>query len=260
MKKEVYDITGMSCAACSARIEKGVSGMEGMEQVSVNLLKNSMAVTYDEQKLDAGRIVAKVTDIGYGAFLHTGNVKAKAGGSDNGQSFGVDAALSQMRLMQKRLAVSLIFTVPLFYVSMGHMAGWPLPGFLTGMENAMIFAFTQFLLLLPVLAAGGHYFQNGFKNLWRRSPNMDSLIALGSGAAFVYGIYAIYKIAWGFGHGDGELVHRFSMDLYFESSGMILTLITLGKYMEARAKSRTSEAIAKLMDLAPKTARILRDG
>ncbi len=260
MKKEVYDITGMSCAACSARIEKGVSGMEGMEQVSVNLLKNSMAVTYDEQKLDAGRIVAKVTDIGYGAFLHTGNVKAKAGGGDNGQSFGVDAAMSQMRLMQKRLAVSLIFTVPLFYVSMGHMAGWPLPGFLTGMENAMIFAFTQFLLLLPVLAAGGHYFQNGFKNLWRRSPNMDSLIALGSGAAFVYGIYAIYKIAWGFGHGDGELVHRFSMDLYFESSGMILTLITLGKYMEARAKSRTSEAIAKLMDLAPKTARILRDG
>lgn len=260
MKKEVYDITGMSCAACSARIEKGVSGMEGMEQVSVNLLKNSMAVTYDESKLDTERIIAKVTDIGYGAFVHTGSAKSGTPEGGSQKSAGSDGALSQMRLMQKRLAVSLVFTVPLFYISMGHMAGWPLPKFLTGMENAMIFAFTQFLLLLPVLAAGGHYFKNGFKNLWRRSPNMDSLIALGSGAAFVYGIYAIYKIAWGFGHGDDGLVHRFSMDLYFESSGMILTLITLGKYMEARAKSRTSEAIAKLMDLAPKTARVLRNG
>lgn len=261
MKKEVFDITGMSCAACSARIEKGVSGMEGMEQCSVNLLKNSMTVTYDENRLDADKIIAKVVDIGYGASLH-GSAHAGEGSGKGkaGKASGTDAAAAQMQLMKKRLIISLVFTVPLFYISMGHMAGWPLPGFLLGMENVMIFAFTQFLLLLPVMIAGGHYFKNGFKNLWHRSPNMDSLIALGSGAAFVYGIYAIYKIAWGFGHDDMEMIHRFGMDLYFESAGMILTLITLGKYMEARAKSRTSEAITKLMDLAPKTAKVLRDG
>ena len=260
MKKETFDITGMTCSACAARIEKGVSSMEGMEQVSVNLLKNSMTATYDETVLSAEGIIEKVTDIGYGASLHAAaGVSAQKTGQTGRQS-GADPAQQAMDRMKQRLIISLIFTVPLFYISMGHMAGWPLPGFLLGMENAMIFAFTQFLLLLPVLAAGGHYFYNGYRNLLRRSPNMDSLIALGSGAAFLYGVYAIYKIAWGMGHGDMELVHRFSMDLYFESSGMILTLITLGKFMEARAKAKTSEAIEKLMDLAPKTAVVLRDG
>lgn len=259
MKKEVYDITGMSCAACSARIEKGISGMEGMEQCSVNLLKNSMTVSYDESRLNSDGIIHMVEDIGYGAAVRSaGRTRQEASGAQRpGAS---DAAAEQTRLMKKRLIISMIFTVPLFYISMGHMAGWPLPKALTGMENIMVFAFTQFLLVLPVLAAGGHYFKNGFQNLWRRSPNMDSLIALGSGAAFGYGIYAIYKIAWGYGHGDMGLVHKFGMDLYFESSAMILTLITLGKFMEARAKSKTSEAITKLMDLAPKTARLLRDG
>lgn len=259
MKKEVFDITGMTCSACSARIEKGVSGMEGAQEVNVNLLKNSMTVTYDENRTDPQQIIDKVVDIGYGASVHASGRKTGKDASA-GQAGGSDAAAAEMKRMKKRLIVSLIFTVPLFYISMGHMAGWPLPSILLGTQNAMIFAFTQFLLLLPVLAAGGHYFRNGFKNLWHRSPNMDSLIALGSGAAFVYGIYAIYKIAWGFGHGDPELVHHFSMDLYFESSGMILTLITLGKFMEARAKARTSDAITKLMDLAPKTAILIKDG
>lgn len=273
MKKEIYDITGMSCAACSARIEKGLSGVSGVEAVSVNLLKNSMTISYDESVLDADQVIAKVADIGYGASLHGGNSVGQKNGSGKGnagtrsggnaaqnRSGAADPAAVQMQLMKKRLVISLIFTVPLFYISMGHMAGWPLPQFLTGMENAMIFAFTQFLLVLPVMIVGGHYYKNGFKSLWRRSPNMDSLIALGSGAAFVYGVYAIYKIAWGFGHDNMEMIHRFSMDLYFESAGMILTLITLGKFMEARAKSRTSEAITKLMDLTPKTAKVLRDG
>ena len=290
MKKEVFDITGMTCSACSARVEKGVSAMAGMNQVSVNLLKNSMTVSYDENILDTEMIIAKVEDIGYGAFARSTagaqsqsgqqrrrelsaadhsaaereeksaagrarNTKAKKAAAGRSK----DPAAAQMELMKKRLIVSLIFTVPLFYISMGHMAGWPLPEILCGMENAMIFAFTQFLLLLPVLIAGGHYFRNGFKNLLHRSPNMDSLIALGSGAAFLYGIYAIYKIAWGFGHEDMMMVEHFSMDLYFESAGMILTLITLGKFMEARAKSKTSEAITKLMDLAPKTAFLLID-
>ena len=257
MKKETYDITGMSCAACSARIEKGISGMEGMQQCSVNLLKNSMTVSYDEAELDSGKIIHQVEDIGYGASLHQTQGSKTTGRGKNGAT---DAAAEAAKQMKQRLIVSLVFTIPLFYISMGHMAGWPLPSWLLGARNHMIFAFTQFLLVLPVLIAGGHYFKNGLKNLWHRSPNMDSLIALGSGAAFVYGIYAIYKIAWGFSIEDMDMVETFGMNLYFESSAMILTLITLGKFMEARAKSKTSEAITKLMDLAPKTAKVLRNG
>lgn len=260
MKKETYDITGMSCAACSARIEKGISGMEGMQQCSVNLLKNSMTVSYDEAKLDSGKIVHQVEDIGYGASLHQTQGSKTTGASGRGKNGATDAAAAAAKQMKQRLIVSLVFTIPLFYISMEHMAGWPLPSWLLGARNHMIFAFTQFLLVLPVLIAGGHYFKNGLKNLWHRSPNMDSLIALGSGAAFVYGIYAIYKIAWGFSIEDMDMVETFGMNLYFESSAMILTLITLGKFMEARAKSKTSEAITKLMDLAPKTAKVLRNG
>ena len=260
MKKETYDITGMSCAACSARIEKGISGMEGMQQCSVNLLKNSMTVSYDEAELDSGKIIHQVEDIGYGASLHQTQGSKTTGASGRGKNGATDAAAAAAKQMKQRLIVSLVFTIPLFYISMGHMAGWPLPSWLLGARNHMIFAFTQFLLVLPVLIAGGHYFKNGLKNLWHRSPNMDSLIALGSGAAFVYGIYAIYKIAWGFSIEDMDMVETFGMNLYFESSAMILTLITLGKFMEARAKSKTSEAITKLMDLAPKTAKVLRNG
>ncbi len=260
MKKETYDITGMSCAACSARIEKGISGMEGMQQCSVNLLKNSMTVSYDEAELDSGKIIHQVEDIGYGASLHQTQGSKTTGASGRGKNGATDAAAAAAKQMKQRLIVSLVFTIPLFYISMGHMAGWPLPPWLLGARNHMIFAFTQFLLVLPVLIAGGHYFKNGLKNLWHRSPNMDSLIALGSGAAFVYGIYAIYKIAWGFSIEDMDMVETFGMNLYFESSAMILTLITLGKFMEARAKSKTSEAITKLMDLAPKTAKVLRNG
>ena len=260
MKKETYDITGMSCAACSARIEKGISGMEGMQQCSVNLLKNSMTVSYDEAELDSGKIIHQVEDIGYGASLHQTQGSKTTGASGRGKNGATDAAAAAAKQMKQRLIVSLVFTIPLFYISMGHMAGWPLPSWLLGARNHMIFAFTQFLLVLPVLIAGGHYFKNGLKNLWHRSPNMDSLIALGSGAAFVYGIYTIYKIAWGFSIEDMDMVETFGMNLYFESSAMILTLITLGKFMEARAKSKTSEAITKLMDLAPKTAKVLRNG
>ena len=290
MKKEVFDITGMTCSACSARVEKGVSGMEGMQQVSVNLLKNSMTASYDESLLSAADIIEKVEKIGYGASLRRAVGGAdgagrtaggrtdgdRTGGASGGEAGGSraahsgraasssgqknDPAAAHMQLMKKRLILSAIFTVPLFYISMGHMAGWPLPEILCGTKNAMIFAFTQFLLATPVLIVGSHYFKNGFRNLIHRAPNMDSLIALGSGASYLYGIYAIYKIAWGMGHGDWTMVEHFFMDLYFESSGMILTLITLGKFMEARAKSKTSEAITKLMDLAPKTAILLQDG
>lgn len=254
MKRERFDITGMTCSACSSRVEKRIAKLDGVSEVSVNLLTNSMTVAYDEGALGAADIIANVGAIGYGASLHKKEAK-----KENKRQAG-DEASAETRRMKRRLCISAVFTVPLFYIAMGEMYGWPLPGFLTGMENAMIYAFTQFLLAIPVLAAGWRYFRVGFKNLYERSPNMDSLIAIGSGAAFAYGVYAIYKIAWGLGHGDMSMVHRFSMDLYFESAAVILTLITLGKYFEARAKSRTSEAITKLMDLAPKMATVLRNG
>ena len=162
--------------------------------------------------------------------------------------------------MKFRLILSLVFLIPLFYISMGHMMGVPLPSFLTGHANALTFAFTQFLLILPIVFVNFKYFQVGFKTLFKGSPNMDSLIAIGSAAAIVYGIFAIYQIGIVLGHQNMEQVHQYTMDLYFESAGMILTLITLGKYLETRAKGKTSEAITKLMNLAPKTALVIREG
>lgn len=250
MQKEQFDITGMTCSACSTRVEQCVAKLPGVAEVSVNLLKNSMAVSYDEGVLDTAAIVAAVENTGYGV---TPKASGKSGKETKPE---VSTAQAEYKAMKQRLVLSALFTVPLFYISMGHMMNWPLPVWLLGMDNAMTFAFTQFLLLLPVLAVNSKYFKVGFRTLFHGAPNMDSLIAIGSGAATIYGIYAIYKIGIGMGHGDMELVHAFMMDLYFESAGMILTLITLGKTLEARAKGKTSDAIAKLMDLAPKTATV----
>lgn len=251
--KDYFDITGMTCSACSARVEKSVAKLEGVQSVAVNLLKNSMEVSYDEKTLSAEDITAAVVKAGYGATVRR---KEKSGEKQSASSGAQDAYKASVH----RLVWSLVFTVPLFYLSMGHMMSWPLPSCFLGMENAMIFVFTQFLLLVPVIFINFHFFRNGFRNLVHLSPNMDSLIAMGSGAAAVYGIYAIYKIAYGMGHMDMAMVHEYMMDVYFESSAMILTLITLGKTLEARAKGKTSDAITKLMDLAPKSATLLRDG
>lgn len=251
--KEKFDITGMTCSACSARVEKVVSKLDGMRAVNVNLLTNSMTAEFDEAVLQSADVIHAVEQAGYGAFLHEP-------ASSAAQTKPVEPVQDALREMKRRLVISLIFTVPLFYISMGHMWNWPLPGFLMGHENALAFAFTQFLLLIPVVFVNFKYYRVGFKTLFHRAPNMDSLIALGSSAAILYGIFAIYKIGYGLGHGDMELVHQYSMDLYFESAGMILTLITLGKFFEARAKGKTSEAISKLMDLAPKTALVERGG
>ena len=259
VKKETYDVTGMSCAACSSRVEKAVSGQNGVQQVSVNLLKNSMVVEYDERALSSAQIVAAVEQAGYGASPHE-KPGAAAPAAQSGKQGGLSAAQEAYRGMKRRLALSLVFTVPLFYLSMGHMMGWPLPECFLGMENAMTFAFTQFLLLIPIVFLNRQYYIGGCKALIQRAPNMDSLIALGSGAAILYGIYAIYRIGIGFGQMDMDTVHAYMMELYFESAGTILTLITMGKTMEARAKGKTSDAITKLMDLAPKTATVERDG
>lgn len=253
IKKELFNISGMTCSACSARIEKNLSKLEGVQQVNVNLLTESMSVEFDEKTVSSDAIIKKVENIGYSASL-------KAPAKKTPKNITVKKPSTETDSLKKRLIMSAAFTIPLFYISMGSMLNLPLPSFLLGMENALIYAFTLFLLALPVLIVNKKYFQLGFKNLIKRSPNMDSLIAIGSGAAFIYGIFAIYKIGWGLGHGDMDMVHKFSMDLYLESAAMILTLITLGKFFEARAKGKTSEAIAKLMDLTPKVALVLRNG
>ena len=269
--KERFDVTGMTCSACSSHVEKSVGKLTGVENVSVNLLTNSMQVEFDENKLDTAGIIKAVEDAGYGAEVKDGHAKSgtkTSGQSDSQENNGLSAVEQNVKNMKKRLIVSLIFWIPLMYVSMGHMIyQWlniPMPpftmNFLHGNENAITYAFTQFLLLLPILIANQKYFKNGFKTLWHRSPNMDSLIAIGAGAAILYGIFAIYRIGYAMGHGDMMVVHQYAHDLYFESAGTILTLITIGKYLETKSKGKTSEAITKLLNLAPKTVTVVRDG
>lgn len=269
--KERFDVTGMTCSACSSHVEKSVGKLTGVENVSVNLLTNSMQVEFDENKLDTAGIIKAVEDAGYGAAVKDGHAKSgtkTSGQSGSQENNGLSAVEQNVKNMKKRLIVSLIFWIPLMYVSMGHMIyQWlniPMPpftmNFLHGNENAITYAFTQFLLLLPILIANHKYFKNGFKTLWHRSPNMDSLIAIGAGAAILYGIFAIYRIGYTMGHGDMMVVHQYAHDLYFESAGTILTLITIGKYLETKSKGKTSEAITKLLNLAPKTVTVVRDG
>lgn len=246
--KEKFDVTGMTCSACSAHVEKSVAAVPGVENVSVSLLQNAMQVEYDEEKTSPEQIITAVRKAGYDVRTE---IEEK---TENKQ---VNSEIAEMK---SRLVVSVVFLILLMYVSMGHMMGVPLPSFLEGTENSGAFAFTQFLLTLPILYMNKAYFTNGFKRLFQRAPNMDTLIALGAGASVVYGIYAIYQIMSGLGRGDMHLAHSYMMDLYFESGGMILTLITVGKYLEARSKGKTSEAITKLLNLAPKTATVLRDG
>lgn len=273
--KERYHVTGMSCSACSSHVEKAVNKLENVEKASVNLLTETMDVTYDETKITSTEIIDAVVKAGYGASVMTEGSAAGAGGqstSGNAGSIGRSVADGKQELQQKldadaramkwRLGISIGFLIPLMYVSMHHMLkewfGMPVPAFIVntmhGNANAMNFALTQFLLLLPILYVNRKFFSVGFKTLAHRSPNMDSLIALGSGAALVYGIFAMYRISYGLGYGDMAVVEHYSHDLYFESSGTILTLITVGKYLESRSKGKTSEAITKLMNLAPKVA------
>lgn len=273
--KERYHVTGMSCSACSSHVEKAVNKLENVEKASVNLLTETMDVTYDETKITSTEIIDAVVKAGYGASVMTEGSAAGAGGqstSRNAGSIGRSVADGKQELQQKldadaramkwRLGISIGFLIPLMYVSMHHMLkewfGIPVPAFIVnimhGNANAMNFALTQFLLLLPILYVNRKFFSVGFKTLAHRSPNMDSLIALGSGAALVYGIFAMYRISYGLGYGDMAVVEHYSHDLYFESSGTILTLITVGKYLESRSKGKTSEAITKLMNLAPKVA------
>ncbi len=255
MKKN-FEVTGMTCSACSAHVEKSVRKLPGVASVSVNLLQNRMQVEYDDQALSEEAIMEAVEKAGYGACPLTPPSQEASAKQARHQN-AMDQELASMR---RRLWISIGFLVPLMYLSMGHMMGLPLPGAFHGAANAITLAFTQLLLTLPILYVNRKYYEVGFKTLLRGAPNMDSLIAIGSSAAVIYGVVAIYAIGWGLGHGDRAMVEQYSMDLYFESAGTIVTLITVGKYLEARSKGRTSDAISKLLNLAPKTAVVIRNG
>ncbi len=259
MKNEKFHITGMTCAACQANITRNVGKLDGVEEVNVSLLANQMTVAYDEEKTDEQAIIHAVTEIGYGAS-GTGTEAQKDSGFGKEWQSRREMTEENQKEMQRRLITSVAILIPLMYVAMGPMMSLPVPGFLVGMENSLISALTQLLLTVPVMIINRHFYQSGFKALVKKAPNMDSLVAIGSAAAFVYGVFSMYRMAYGFGHGDMDLVHQYGHELYFESCAMILTLITVGKYLEARSKAKTSDALRKLVDLAPKTAVVLRDG
>lgn len=252
MKKQLLDITGMSCSACSSRIEKVVNKMQGVEQMSVNLLKNNAHVTFDESVVDEKAIIARIEKLGFGARVHAANVAAPVPQQDT--------AAQEMEEMRQRLIGSLLFAGLVFYQHMGRMWGWPLPSFILGQENELINALLQMLWCIPVLFIDRKYFIHGVRNLLSGAPNMDSLIAVGSGASFIYGLYSVFGMAYAFGHNRLDLLPGFADALYFEASAVILALVTVGKFMEARAKSHTSDAIKALMNLTPKTALVERHG
>ena len=258
--KEKFDVTGMTCSACSSRVEKCVRGLDGMNDVTVNLLTNSMQVEFDDSRLSTDEIISAVTKAGYGASIKQDNAAPASSVALAPAKPLENPVEAQLKEMKHRLVISFAFLIPLMYVSMGHMVGLPLPGFLSGTENAVSFAFTQFLLALPIAYVNRKFYIKGFQTLSHGAPNMDTLIAIGSTASMVYGIFAIYRMSYGLGAGNLALVHRYHHDLYFESAVMILALITVGKYLETRSKGKTSEALTRLMDLAPKTATVERNG
>ena len=250
-----YDVTGMSCAACSARIEKVVGKLEGVKSVTVNLLMNNMTVDFDEQMLSNEQIIQSVVDAGYGASLPKAeNAPAQT------EAKAASPADEELAGMKTRLIWSVAFLIPLMYVAMGHMLHLPLPSWLHGEGNYLTNALAQLLLCVPVLFLNRKFYVVGLKALWKRSPNMDSLIAVGSGAALISGLVAVFRMSYGYGHGDLAIVERYAHNLYIESAAMILTLITVGKFLETRSKGRTGQAISRLIALTPDTASLLKDG
>lgn len=259
VKTEKYNVTGMTCAACQANVTRCVKKLEGVEDVNVSLLANSMTVLYDESRLKPENIINAVQAAGYNASNMEKELK-KAEGFKGEWLSRKERAESERQGMKKRLLYSVILLVPLMYIAMGDMLSLPVPSILTGTQNALISALAQLILTVPIIFINRRFYQFGFKALFHGAPNMDSLVAIGSGASLIYGLFAMFRMAYGFGRGDMAVVHEYAHALYFESAAMILTLVTVGKYLEARSKSKTSQALDKLMDLAPKTAVIIKDG
>ena len=253
MDRKKFDVVGMTCSACVAHVEKSVRKLNGVQDVNVNLLTNSMTVDFDQKTLSTQDIILSVEDAGYEAFEKE-QTTAKA------TTPGINHALEEQKEMKKRVMYSFLFLIPILYLSMGSMAGIPIPSFFVGDKNALTFAITQLLLTIPVFFINRKFFTHGFRSLWQLSPTMDALVAIGSSAALLYGVFAIYRISYGLGHEQLHLVHTYAHDLFFESGATILTLITLGKYFEAKSKRQTSDALTKLINSAPQTANVIRGG
>lgn len=261
MAHEKFDVGGMTCASCQAHVEKAVSGVAGVSDVAVNLLSGSMVVDFDDSVTSADEICRAVDRAGYSAS------PVDAGGAPAGSPAAASAARldnptkkleATADAMRTRLVVSIVFLVPLFYIGMGHMFGWPLPSFLSDHMHSMTLALTELLLLLPILYENMSYFTNGFKSLWHRVPTMDALIAIGATASVAWSLYAMFVMADQYAMGDAMMANMTAMNnLYLESAGTILTLVTVGKYLETRSKAKTGGALEKLIDLAPKTAHVV---
>ena len=245
--KERFDVSGMTCASCQANVQKAVEKL-GVDFVNVNLISETMTVSYNDGKISENDIIKAVEKIGYGA-----KPKNKKNLKENNKTF------DEEKIVKNRLIISFIFLIPLMYISMGHMINLPLPHFLMGARGSVNFAFLQFLLTLPIVFVNRIFYISGFKALFNKASNMDTLVGLGSFAALIYGIFAIMRMAYGLGFEKFEIVENYRHNLYFESSAMILTLITLGKYFEKKSKGQTKKSLESLMDLAPKKARILKD-
>lgn len=259
MKTEKFNIGGMTCAACQANVEKCVRKLDGTKEAEVSLISNQLKITYDENLLDGNKIANAINEIGY--TVNNGN-QENADKSDKKSDFEKrkELSLKEIKSMKNRLISSCVLLIILMYIAMGSMLPLPMPSILTGVENSLINALLQLLLTIPIIIINKHFFVNGFKALVKKSPNMDTLVAIGSSASFLYGLFSMFKIAYGFGHQNFEIAHSFSHELYFESSAMILTLVTVGKYLESKSKLKTTDSIEKLMNLAPKTANIIEDG
>ena len=267
MQKETFNVTGMTCSACSARVERAVKKMEGTAEVSVNLLTNTMTLAYDAAVTSPAAIIAVVEDAGYGASVKGALAAAQSAPTAGTVPVGTDAAEQAIHAMRTRLLISIFFLLPTMYIAMSPMLSmWGMPyaaGFKAvfwGAENALTFALAQFVLVLPIMYVNRPYYVNGFRNLLHGAPNMDTLVGIGSMASALFGVFAMFRMSWGLGHGDLALAAEYSTNLYFESAGMIVTLITVGKYLEARAKGQTTGALRALMQLAPAEATVVRGG
>lgn len=257
MKTCKFNVTGMTCAACQANVTKAAMKLQGTQKAEVNLLSNSMTVTFDETKLSEQDFIDAVNNIGYGASLYGENKKSQLKSEWQDRKKTEKENISSM---QKRLISSIVFLVIVMYIAMGHMLGLPLPHFLQGTQNALLNAIVQMLLVIPVMIINKKFFISGFKGLIKRAANMDSLVALGSAASFLYGVFAIFMMAYAAPRGNLEVLEYYSHELYFESSAMILTLVTVGKFLETRSKGKTSDALGRLVELSPKTANVIRNG
>ncbi|MBC3901373.1 heavy metal translocating P-type ATPase [Acetobacterium malicum] len=255
MKKIQFNINGMTCTACASAIERKVGQINGVESAVINFSNEKLVVQHDPDLAPASLIISTIVALGYGAELADQNKAA----SINKKETGKPGYQSQIDEVKFRLIGSLIFTLPLVYLAMGPMIGLPIPIFLAGEQNILINALTQMLLTLPVIYMCRHFYINGFKALAKRIPNMDSLVAVGTSASFIYGVVVLFILAYGFSYDNMQLIHHYSHELYFESTTVILVLITLGKFLETKAKGKTSQAIEKLIALVPENARVLRN-